>query len=1054
MLQSKLFKVAGKFVAGTLALLLALSQSVSAQSLAVTGKVVDASNEPVIGAGVVEKGTDNGTVTDIDGTFRLTVSGKNAIIVVNSLGYQTSEIVLGGRSSVNVVLKDDAQLLADAVVVGYGTQMRKTVTGSISSVREKDLITPNAVSVDNLLKGKVAGLSMSQASAQPGAAASANIRGALSPNGSNEPLYVIDGVVVSSTNKAAKTGPANLIGYALNDGSDVSPLATINPNDIASVDVLKDASAAAIYGSAAANGVILITTKSGMSGKPKVTYTGSFSVQTINKYYDMMDSAELMEWSNLGAKENWLYNNKYFPYGDTPAPASGWDYIYTAAEIAANSGTNINHVKDATRTGMIHDHNVSISGGNDKVRVFSSFNYLNHRGLLQKSSLERFSGRVNLEYDILKWATLRLNSSYSQVKSNNPSMGHYRENINEANLTNSAMLFLPWQSLYDEQGLPAAPEHAQLNSPAYFLADKDITTTKRLFFTPSLDIKFAPWLKLTWQVSVDQTDQQRDTFSPTYAKKVQQTVSNFGGFSNAYNNNYSTEGYLTFDKIFKGKHYLNVVAGGGWYKAAGNSYSMTVMNIPNDALENNALQMSSDAGLSQYASSRFERVKASFFGRATYSYDDRYTVNATIRRDGSSVFAKNNKWGWFPGISAGWNIANENFMDSVRWIDFLKIRAGYGASGNDTALYNNYYALNTFGGPTEGVGGFFYFGGNKVNGVYQLIKGNNDLKWETDLTFNVGVDYTFFGGRLQGAIDYYIRTAKDLLDFAVLPAPDVMNKYAKNVGSTRSTGVEVAISGTMIKKRDWEWSAYVNLSHNRSHWIERNPDVALAEWQSQTDDLTARFGWETVGIFTSREDIQNWKSNGEVLQPNAYVGTIKYVDQNGDGKLDKEDIVSLGNADPKVIYGIGTTLRFRNWTLDINGYGRLGQKRYYGWGYEALVPDHYNTSTKAYKRWTSYNTDGTRPGVAADQYSSANPSATNDFGLKTVHWLRLSNIKLGYQLPQALLSKAKISALGVYLDLQNTALISNFEGLDPEMESSSAPYPIPLTAVVGVNLSF
>ncbi|MGN1219802.1 MAG: SusC/RagA family TonB-linked outer membrane protein [Candidatus Cryptobacteroides sp.] len=1054
MLQSNFIKTAGRFLAGFLAIFLMLSQSAFAQSFAVRGKVVDSKNEPVIGAGVVEKGTNNGAVTDEEGRFSLSVSGKDAVLVITSLGYEAIELPLAGRASVNVVMKDDAELLADAVVVGYGTQMRKTVTGSIASVREKDLISPNAVSVDNLLKGKVAGLSMSQASAQPGASASANIRGALSPNGSNEPLYVIDGVVVSSTNKAAKTGPANLIGYALNDGSDVSPLATINPNDIASVDVLKDASAAAIYGSAAANGVILITTKNGMSGKPKVTYSGSFSVQTINKYYDMMGSAELMEWANLGAKENWLYNNKYFPYGDTPAPTSGWDYIYTAEEIAANSKTDINHVKDATRTGLIHDHNISISGGNDKVRVFSSFNYLNHRGLLKKSSLERFSGRVNLEYDVLKWATLRLNSSYSQVKSNNPSMGHYRENINEANLTNSAMLFLPWQSLYDEQGLPTAPEHAQLNSPAYFLADKDITTTKRLFFTPSLDIKFAPWLKLTVQASVDQTDQQRDTFSPTYAKKVQQTVSNFGGFSNAYNNNYSTEGYLTFDKLIKGKHYLNVVLGGGWYKAAGNSYSMTVMNIPNDALENNALQMSSDAGLTQYASSRFERVKASMFARATYSYDDRYTVSATIRRDGSSVFAKNNKWGWFPGISAGWNIANEAFMDSANWVDFLKLRAGYGASGNDTALYNNYYALNTFGGPTEGVGGFFYFGGTKVNGVYQLIKGNNDLKWETDLTFNVGIDYTFFGGRLQGAVDYYVRTAKDLLDFAILPAPDVMNKYAKNVGSTRSSGVEVSISGTMIKKKDWEWSAYVNLSHNRSHWIERNPDVALAEWQSETDDLTARFGWQTAGIFTSQEDIQNWKSNGEVLQPKAYVGNIKYVDQNGDGKLDKEDIVYLGNADPKVIYGIGTTLRFRNWSLDVNGYGRLGQKRYYGWGYASINPDHHNTSTKAYDRWTSYNTKGTRPGIAADQYSSANASATNDFGLKTVNWLRLSNIKLSYQLPQALLSKAKISALGVYVDLQNTALISNYEGLDPEMETSSAPYPIPLTAVIGVNFSF
>ena len=1013
----------------------------------IKGKVVDSKNEVLVGVGVQEKGTTNGVATDLDGTFSITLMRNDATLVFSSIGYTTEEIKVGSQAVINVTLKDDTMLLDDVVVVGYGSQLKKSVTGAISSVKEKDFKAPNSVSVDAALQGKVAGLTLNVSSAQPGSGVSANIRGNLSPNGSNAPLYVIDGVVISSnSNNASKVGPDRMMGYALRDGANRSPLATINPNDIASIDVLKDASAAAIYGSAAANGVILITTKKGQSGKPQVQYSGSVSVSKIGKYYEMLDAWQYMEQSNLATKEEWLWGQKYAPYGPTAAPSSGWPVRFTQDEIDSVK-KSYNHIDEVTRTGLIHDHNLSITGGTDKFKVFTSFNFYDNTAVLKGSDLQRISGRINFDAQVLKWLKISVNSMYTQNKANNPSIGHWRENANEANLTNSALYFPPTRPLRNEDGELNNPDNPLSNNPLKYLMIKDVSTTKRIFFTPNIEVKFTPWLKANVVVAVDNTDDNRSVFSPKAAKLVQQTTDNFGGFSNGYNTNSSAEEYITFDKTF-GKHYVNAVVGTGYYKAMGSSYSFTAHNLPTDALENNALQLSSDKDNATWNSHKWERTKLSFFGRANYSYDDRYVVGITMRYDGSSVFAKNHKFGFFPGISAAWNISNEQFMKNASWVDFLKLRAGYGTSGNESILAGNHYTLNTYGAANSG--GWYYFNGVLTNGIYQLQKGNPNLKWETDITANIGLDWTLFGGRLAGSIDGYVRTAKDLLDFATLPINDVMNKMAKNIGKTRSTGVELAIRGTMIDKKDWTWSAYFNIAHNYSQWVERNPEVALNPWQSEKDGLSDIFGWETDGIFTSYEEAQNSK-----LQPGSYPGTLKYVDQNGDGKLDKDDVVKLGNGDPFAVYGIGTTLRWKNLTLDIDGYGVLGQYRGYGWGYTWLMTgDPINHSVQCLDRWTSYNTNGFLTGIATDVAGSNNPSGTNDYLRKQTHFLRLKNIKLTYSLPQNVLNSCRISNASIFIDFQNSLLLTNYEGLDPEMEQNSSPFPIPYTGVLGINLTF
>ena len=442
------------------------------QQRSVSGKVTDSGDQPLPGVTVIVKGSTQGTVTNADGDYNLPNVPDDATLVFSFMGMRTVEVIVGNQTTVNTMLEEETIGLEEVVAIGYGSQLKRTVTGAITSVREEDIEAPNAVSADNLLQGKVAGLTINQNSAQPGSSMSVNIRGRLSPRGSNSPLYVIDGVVISSeANKAVKLGPTRLMDFSLRDGSNRSPLASINPNDIASIDILKDASAAAIYGSAAANGVILITTKKGQTGTPTVNYNGSISTQNIRNYYEMLDAQEFMNLSNLGSKERWLYDNRYAPYGTEPAPSSGWPIQYTKEQLTQTE--SYDHFKEVTRIGIIHDHNISFSAGNENIRLYSSFNYFDQKSLMKTSDFSRISGRINYEQKFNNWLKLNINSMYTVVEANNPSMGHWRENANEANETNSALYFSPRLPLMDENGDLTLPENALSANPLKFRTEID-----------------------------------------------------------------------------------------------------------------------------------------------------------------------------------------------------------------------------------------------------------------------------------------------------------------------------------------------------------------------------------------------------------------------------------------------------------------------------------------------------------------------------------------------------------------------------------------------------
>ena len=424
-----------------------------------------------------------------------------------------------------------------------------------------------------------------------------------------------------------------------------------------------------------------------------------------------------------------------------------------------------------------------------------------------------------------------------------------------------------------------------------------------------------------------------------------------------------------------------------------------------------------------------------------------------MRNDGSSVFAANHKWGWFPGVSAAWTVSEENFMKRQKVLNFLKVRAGVGTSGNESILTGGNYSLTTYGMAT---GAFYYYNGLLHKGIVQKQKGNKNLKWETDVTVNAGLDFGLFNDRLSGSFDYYVRTAKDLLDFTSLPVTDMVATLAKNIGSTRSTGFEIGLKGVIMEKKDFDWTAYLNMSHNHSYWVERNPEVDIAPWIKEKDDLSPIYGWKTNGIFQSPEEVQQYTSNGKVLQPDSYAGNKKFVDINGDGVLNDDDIVKLGSNEPKMHFGLGTSFRIKNVMVDLDTYGVLGRKTYdQWWMHRGLCDSKTNTSYRYKDVWTSFNTSGWWPGIAPNAAANSNKSGVDDFSLQNTHYWRFKNIKVTYLLPKDWLKESKIASnASVYLDLQNTLLLTNYEGLDPEMEQNASPLPIPFTVVVGVDITF
>lgn len=1030
----KLLKMKKRFrPVGLFLLAIAICGISVAQQKTVTGRILNPGSQPLPGVTVTVKGKNITTITTEKGDFSIAAS-KGDVLVFTSVGFGEQEQRVSTANAINVTLTTLQTDLNDVVVVGYGSQRKRDITGSVVSIKTENLPHAANSSINNLLQGRAAGLNLDERSAQPGAKLNVNIRGATNP-----PLYVIDGVPIFNSTQAEPSivsfGSAVETGF--NGGVDRDPLSTINPSDIESIDVLKDASAAAIYGSAAANGVILITTKKGKAnGQVTTDYRGSYTVQTPKKYFDLLNAKDFMQQQDRLSNDNFLYLNNAGPYG-TNTPGT-FTPLFSQAQIdAAGKGTDWLNI--LMRKGNIQEHNVSASGGSDKTKIYSSFNYYDNKAILQNSDFTRFTGRVNLEQKISSRVKLLVNLTASQVNSNNASTGN-GGNGEKYNSLQTAYAFSPALNIFDNNGQYTKTLNTQIMNPAAFLIISDKLRTNRIFIAPNLEIKVLDNLKINLVGGMDRIKSDRRFFMPSKAQNYL-FPGGLAQLSSQSVQNYSAEGYATYTKVL-GDHNLSLVAGGGYYKNFTESVSMQGADFFTDALGYDNIGLATNRDKTLIGSYRSpEGIKISQFFRANYSYKSKYVFTFNARSDGSSSFAENKKWGFFPGVSAAWKVNQESFLVDSKVISDLKIRGGYGTVGSDAGLN----ALALYGTS----GGSYLIGNTYYPSVALTQLANKNLSWETIRSSNIGIDYGLFNGRISGVIDLFRRDRLNILDIVPLPFNNAVSRLNANLGSQRTQGVEFSVN-TINLQGKFHWESAFNISNYVSRWLKRNPYYVLRPWEKATDRLDVVYGWQTNGIIKTATGIPDY-------MPGARVGNVIYKDQNNDKTLNAQDVVVLGYSNPKWNFGFDNRFMYEGFDLDIFIYGRLKQSLDNNLAF-FYSPDRIgnpagqNTTAGIKNVWSGDNLTGTLPGIANNPYAGSNPTGNTDFYRQDVNYLRLRNITLGYTLKP----KTGLRSIRLFVDIQNVAIWTNYKGYDPEISvgNEGNPYPQSLSSTIGLSVGF
>ncbi|MEY8488364.1 SusC/RagA family TonB-linked outer membrane protein [uncultured Parabacteroides sp.] len=1027
---------------------------ISQQQTSLKG-VVNDSFGPVVGASVVVKGTTNGMVTDMDGNFVLENVKNGDIIQISYIGYITQEIKYTGQATITVNLKEDTQALDEVVVIGYGTVKKSDLTGAVSQVKMDDEPIATVGSVSQVLAGKAAGLQANTVSAQPGGGTSFRIRGAASPSAGNDPLIIVDGFPVSD--------PGNMDVGKYNDGTKDNVLASINPNDIESIEVLKDASSTAIYGARAGNGVIIVTTKKGKSGKPNVKYSGSVSTQKLASNYEVLDASDWMSVRNSYYKEKWMRENKIGVYGGVdPSTVSPFVPKYSDADIA-NPVNNTDWMDGVTRNGFQTQHNVSISGGSEYTKYLVSGNYFKQNGVLENNGLTRFTGRVNLEQKLSKYVKTGINLTLSTNNYDNVPLGNgHAEN---ASMLVAASQFNPLIAVKDANGdYCLNPEAAFMPNPISMLEITDKTRKKRILGTAFLEIEPIKDLILKANVGIDNNMQKRRTYLPTttlYGAK-EGGKADIGEFDK---NDYLLELTAAYRKDI-GKHSINGVVGYSFqsfnYESlyAGNSQFIT-----DGFLYNNL-------GAGAYpkpsvGSSASKTEMASFFGRIGYTYAGKYLLTATLRADGASNFADNNRWGYFPSVALGWRFSEEAFMQNLQdVISNGKLRVSVGQTGNSNIGNKaiSYYQ----------VGNNNIFGGTEHKGVYLKQMGNPDLSWETTSEVNVGLDLGFINNRINVTAEYFYKVVSDLLDYRSLLSYQEVDKIAANIGETQSTGFELTINTRNFQQKDFTWNTDFTFSLYRDKWKDRGPYWKPSAYSFYDAPLRGWYGYLSDGLVQPGEEIAHMKGAipGQVklkdIDGYAYNedGTMK-VDKYGipvksgkpDGILNDADKVFYGCTDPGFMLGLNNTFTYKDFDLSFYFYGQFNMLNAGSYKDTWLTGDGqmnidrlgtgYNMPVSVKEVWSNDNPNGTRPGYFQPQSSWG----IGDYYVDKTWFIRCRNITLGYTLPKTL-GKGLFSNLRVYADINNPFVITPYDGLDPETDNSNYAYPNVRSFSFGVDISF
>ena len=971
----------------------------------VSGTVVDATGEPLIGVSVLEEGTTNGGITDFDGNFTLTVK-SGAKLTFSYVGY-TSQ-TLAAANGMKVTLQEDNTVLNEVVVVGYGTMRRKDVTSSITTVQAKDLNKGVFSDPASMLQGKVAGLTVTT-SGDPNGTPSITLRGAssLREGAAMQPYYVIDGI----------------------PGVDIS---MVSPDDIESIDVLRDATATAIYGSKAANGVIIITTKTGgKTERTNVSYNGYVAFDKVSKTLDVASASDI---------RNYVKSN-------------GIDYAY-------DKSASTDWQKEVLRTGVSHNHNVSINGGSAKTKYMASINFMDRQGVVDGSHMNRLNVRSLLSSKVLKERlelSVGLNAMYG--KNENMSMGKGGNGSgNEGKSVLDAMnYFNPTIPVRNPDGTWSTGEgSANYNPLSIINEDTSETIWKRNQIVAKASLKIIEGL--VWNANYS-FDHFQSTYSDYHSHNTQQVPYNaYNGNASRntyFGNNHTFETYVNYDQTFGKVHKLALMAGYSWeQRNYGDGFGLSVHNFFDDYLKwNNLTYAGTIDGMSAVQSGTKETVRnISFYGRVSYSYNSRYMLQATIRRDGSSVFAKDHRWGTFPSISAAWNVTEEPFMANQKVFDNLKLRLGYGVSGNALG-FGAYSGVATYGA----TGTTFVYNGNSwaILGATKLA--NPDLKWESTGMFNIGLDYGFLNNRINGSIEFYHKKTKDLIwNYPVSTVIYPFDNIAANVGQITNKGIEFTINFDAIRTKNFNWMTTLNLSHNKNTVDKLSNDKYQTSTFAQGDPMVAGVSangytqrvieGEPLGTFFLYE----YAGNGTDGKATYYVR-----DANGNktgettSSPEYKDRYIAGNAQPKLNFGWNNTLSLKNWTMTLFFTGVIGNKIYNGSRAHYTAPDFFAGGKNVLKEFI---TD--RP--ASDNLSNI-PS---DRFLEKGDYIRLQTITLGYTFDKL---GDWLQSLQIYATCNNVFTITGYKGLDPEVRMDGidpgvdyrwSTYPHTRTFMAGLRVNF
>lgn len=976
-------------------LCLGITQSLLAQSGTVKGKVTDEKGEAIPGVSVTVQGTQQGTLSDAEGQYSVQVSG-NATLVFSFLGYLKQEVAVSNRSTIDVSLQTDTKALEEVVVVGYGTQRKVETTGSIASVKAADLVQTPVANIAQGLQARVAGVQINQNSGSPGGNISVRIRGTNSINGSSEPLYVIDGIQVSN-------------GGGI---TDVSPLSTINPNDIESVEVLKDASASAIYGARAANGVILITTKRGKNGATRVTYDGYYGSQKVNKTLDVLNASQFAQ------LENEVFKNNYYP-----DPAS--------------LGEGINWQKLIFRKAPIQNHQLSINGGSEKTQLAISLNYFDQDGTLIGSQFQRYSYRLNLDHRISKNVKIGTSILGSYSIANGIQTGG--TNIGDGGAVLSSVLGAaigapPMLQPYRPDGTifpfgeQAGGQYREVVNPLNFSAVTNKRSIKRTLANIYGEVSLFKGLTYRASFNLDQKGELFDGYSPRSIVNKSDLNDNSGSGTKA-NSNYLAllhESILTYSTTFAKNHSFKATAVFGTQLEQGNSNTMSATGFPNDATKNEAMQLALTRTIS---SGRSSQRLDSYMARVNYGFKDKFFIDVTARADGSSKFGANHKYGVFPAVSAAYRIIEESFMKDISWLSDFKLRGSYGITGNAGGI-DPYQSLATVAS-----GNSYMINHTYVTGIEPTGIANPDLRWERSKQANIGIDISLLNNRISVIADVYHKKTDDLLYVKTLPLSSGYGAITGNFAALQNKGLELAVNARILDgKLKWDVSANTTINRNKVLGL----DGGVTTERFMTTYTVLKVG-QPLGMFKTYV-FDGVNQTGETILPgyDGRVGGHKVKDITGDGQITAADQVLVGNPNPKFIYGFSTNLSYAGFDLAAFISGSQGN-------------DIYNASRLSFE-----NPLGQRNLLAgvANRWSPTNPNnqyvsgfqggrlPISNYVVENGSYLRCKNLTLGYTVPKF----KGVQGIRLYVSANNLFTITKYSGYDPEVNTYAGS-----NTVIGVD---